>query len=762
MGNRRKLIYILLIAVCAASLGGARTASSTQLVHGPQAQEAPTGLKWITPRGGKPFFVIGANYEGASDRAWLMWEDAQFDVDIINEDFAKASSVGINTLRIFVQKPLRDDVMSGDFSKLDAVVEIARRHSMWIILTFTDWPEPDLQRAADLNRRIATRLAAEPSILAYDTRNEPQFTDVAGAIYPAPVGVVPLQSPETIAAYGERISLAEIGEYRQGEGKNIIPARMTDAQAYFMANYYKLYLEFLDVSSAWVGSHSGTNTIDYIDSPDSTAWWPFLNAVDATLKAWNNVQLDPVRAADPGRLVTTGYSNMILARLPSNSGLSFQSIHRFTAHGAAGLNATFRVLDGLQRAFPTQPVMLEEFGYPGQVKSASGAVTGFDPRTTANLESAVWAYLYSRGFAGGAKWMLNNFTQGYDPAQNSYGLFDDNDRPKLAAYALRQFSDMVSRTSSPGEMSNTVRSDANSAASYAYTARDALIAGGKVYTSTNLTYAAVAPSQVVMTSMSGTLSLFATDVSTVTLNLRGTFGVPVEELSRVTVVGLDPQGQPWTPPVPTLSGDWLKLNLKPLYKYRLSAIPRAVERTEARIDPDSVFFPQVGHNLSDEFLRYWQSYGGLTIFGYPLTEAFTENGYLVQYFERNRFEYHPENSPPYDVLLGRLGADYTAGKGYSRVQPFVSGPNHRFFPETGHSLSNAFLGYWERNGGLALFGYPISEEIREVSPTDGKEYTVQYFERARFEYHPEYKGTDGEVLLGLLGVTTLQGKGWLP
>ena len=29
--------------------------------------------------------------------------------------------------------------------------------------------------------------------------------------------------------------------------------------------------------------------------------------------------------------------------------------------------------------------------------------------------------------------------------------------------------------------------------------------------------------------------------------------------------------------------------------------------------------------------------------------------YLVQYFERAVFEYHPENQPPYDVLLSQLG-----------------------------------------------------------------------------------------------------------
>ncbi|MEO8288940.1 MAG: hypothetical protein ABI670_21200, partial [Chloroflexota bacterium] len=44
------------------------------------------------------------------------------------------------------------------------------------------------------------------------------------------------------------------------------------------------------------------------------------------------------------------------------------------------------------------------------------------------------------------------------------------------------------------------------------------------------------------------------------------------------------------------------------------------------------------------------------------------------------------------------------------------------------------------------------------SPTDGKTYLVQYFERNRLEYHPENKGTPFEVLLGLLGVQTYEGR----
>jgi hypothetical protein len=39
---------------------------------------------------------------------------------------------------------------------------------------------------------------------------------------------------------------------------------------------------------------------------------------------------------------------------------------------------------------------------------------------------------------------------------------------------------------------------------------------------------------------------------------------------------------------------------------------------------------------------------------------------------------------------------------------------------------------------------------------------VQYFERARFEYHPEFKGTPHEVLLGHLGRLALRERDWLP
>ncbi len=80
-------------------------------------------------------------------------------------------------------------------------------------------------------------------------------------------------------------------------------------------------------------------------------------------------------------------------------------------------------------------------------------------------------------------------------------------------------------------------------------------------------------------------------------------------------------------------------------------------------------------------------------------------------------------------------------------------PDVRYFPETGFSVGGGFLRYWQNFGGLATFGYPISSEIQEVNPSDGKTYTVQYFERARFEWHPGAWPERYDVELGLLGVT---------
>ncbi len=150
--------------------------------------------------------------------------------------------------------------------------------------------------------------------------------------------------------------------------------------------------------------------------------------------------------------------------------------------------------------------------------------------------------------------------------------------------------------------------------------------------------------------------------------------------------------------------------------------------------------------VSPYFYRQWLNNGGLEIYGYPITDPKEQNGKHVQYFERARLEYDLKGPRNQSIALGLLGAELTANRmselPFRSVDKPASTETIWFFEETAHTLQGSFLGYWRNNGGVGLFGFPISEMFIE----SGKQ--VQYFERARFELAP---GATDQVMLGLLG-----------
>ncbi len=191
--------------------------------------------------------------------------------------------------------------------------------------------------------------------------------------------------------------------------------------------------------------------------------------------------------------------------------------------------------------------------------------------------------------------------------------------------------------------------------------------------------------------------------------------------------------------------------------------------------PDLLVFPQTQHTVRDVFKKAWER-GGLALFGYPKTGQFYERNpsdgqyYLVQYFERVRMEYHPDNQgTPYEVLFGLLGTQLLTRRGWfdangslvdSRVMP-ESKPakparNQQWFEETHHTLSGLFLAEWQKQGGLSIVGLPLTRVFDELNPDDGQTYQVQYFQRARAELHPAANGQPPYVLFGLLGNEVLR------
>jgi hypothetical protein len=189
--------------------------------------------------------------------------------------------------------------------------------------------------------------------------------------------------------------------------------------------------------------------------------------------------------------------------------------------------------------------------------------------------------------------------------------------------------------------------------------------------------------------------------------------------------------------------------------------PRITDPVAAKFG--SQFFGETGHNIEGVFLAHFRNSGGLARFGYPRTEAIIENGLLVQWFQRGRMEHHPQHAGTrYEVQLALLGDLLTT---VFRPYPIAPVPCEtssecRYFPETQHLVYGAFLKYFEANGSLEAFGFPISERTRELNDDGtGRAYTMQWFQRARFELHPEIG--PNVVQHGLLGDEQLKNLGLL-
>jgi hypothetical protein len=165
-------------------------------------------------------------------------------------------------------------------------------------------------------------------------------------------------------------------------------------------------------------------------------------------------------------------------------------------------------------------------------------------------------------------------------------------------------------------------------------------------------------------------------------------------------------------------------------------------------------FPETGECISGPIRAYWENNGGLAVFGYPITPLRVEtiDGWTgpTQWFQRDRLEDHTAEGA--GVLAGRLGARLLELRGtpwQTFEKPDGTPPECVFVRETGHNMCPPFLGYWQENGGVERFGYPISEPFAET--IQGRELIVQYYERRRMEIHLGVS----QVLLGLLGTEVL-------
>jgi hypothetical protein len=189
----------------------------------------------------------------------------------------------------------------------------------------------------------------------------------------------------------------------------------------------------------------------------------------------------------------------------------------------------------------------------------------------------------------------------------------------------------------------------------------------------------------------------------------------------------------------------------------LALLPLLAPRAAGAQPGGQQCFAETGFCISGPILSYWRNNGALPVFGYPISaqqvETVEGRTIQVQWFERDRLEIQADGA----ITAGRLGARSLelSGRAWQRGPEMPYNPDCTFVAETGHNMCGLFRAYWQQNGGLARFGYPITDPIEET--IEGKPYWVQYFERRRMEYHPTQGGTSYQAMVGEVPATVLLG-----
>lgn len=164
------------------------------------------------------------------------------------------------------------------------------------------------------------------------------------------------------------------------------------------------------------------------------------------------------------------------------------------------------------------------------------------------------------------------------------------------------------------------------------------------------------------------------------------------------------------------------------------------QTTQSYAGPNEVYFPDFQHFVANPFLHYWRATGHTDIFGGPVSEAYLNNkGQYVQFFQKLAIMYDPNETNaalqirPYEI--GRIfyeaqPASVKNAAPYAPVAAIANTSTQQFFSQTGHTLNGDFLKLFNAQGGIAFWGYPLSEAYTLVM-VDGSVYTAQLFERGR-------------------------------
>lgn len=158
----------------------------------------------------------------------------------------------------------------------------------------------------------------------------------------------------------------------------------------------------------------------------------------------------------------------------------------------------------------------------------------------------------------------------------------------------------------------------------------------------------------------------------------------------------------------------------------VEAVLSAAQRLLPLPEPHS----EGGFEVQPIIWRAWRAWGGAALFGQPLgPPAETADGW-TQLFERARFEYKPGQSDTTTVVqIGLLGRELATVLDDTADAPETPREDARFFAETQRNVSASVAEFWQVNGGMPIFGLPLSAEQQTLDES-GQPVLRQRFERA--------------------------------
>ncbi|HSM56714.1 MAG TPA: hypothetical protein VK879_11220 [Candidatus Sulfomarinibacteraceae bacterium] len=158
-------------------------------------------------------------------------------------------------------------------------------------------------------------------------------------------------------------------------------------------------------------------------------------------------------------------------------------------------------------------------------------------------------------------------------------------------------------------------------------------------------------------------------------------------------------------------------------------------------DAEVAKLPTTGFEVMPQFAPHYERYGP-QLLGEPITGACDlAAGGMAQYFQRMRLEHANEGE---EIRFFPLGEWARTGAGEEEDGSALDFERRRLFEETGFTVRDEFLDFYEIHYGEDVLGPPISPQLDEGG------LRVQYFRNGRLEWHPDAVPEE-RVRVGSLG-----------